>query len=176
MRVVSSGRRRILGIDPGSVVTGFAVIDAPARPGGQAGCVVIDCLRLPAVSFVERLAIIFDEITRVITEYQPGEMVVEDVFVSRNPASALKLGQARGAAICAGAAQRLPVAEYTPTMIKKSIVGRGAADKQQVQHMVRMLLNLKTAPQADAADAAAAALCHLHHSQNPLAATAGRAR
>jgi crossover junction endodeoxyribonuclease RuvC len=101
----------------------------------------------------------------VIDQWSPEEMAVEDVFVSRNPASALKLGQARGAAICAGAAAGLAIAEYTPARIKQAIVGRGAADKRQIQHMVRILLNLREDLQADAADATAVALCHLHHRQ-----------
>lgn len=156
---------RILGIDPGSVITGYGVIETGSRPNlCEAGC-----LRLPDAPFPERLARIFEGLRAVIEQWSPEEMAVEDVFVSRNPASALKLGQARGAAICAGAAAGLPIAEYTPAKVKQAIVGRGAADKRQVQHMVKMLLNLREDLQADAADAAAVALCHLHHRQ-----TAGR--
>lgn len=153
---------RILGIDPGSVITGYAVIEIHAQ---QARLVSAQCLRLPKVGLAERLGLIYHGIVAVIEEFQPNEMAVEEVFVSRNPASAIKLGQARGAAICAGASVHLPVAEYSPAKIKQSIVGRGAADKKQIQHMVRMLLNLKETLQEDAADATAVALCHWHHRQ-----------
>ena len=156
---------RILGIDPGSTIMGFAVVDGGARP---AQC-VIDCLRLPKTDFPTRLGLIFERLTAVIAEWQPDEMAIENVFVSRNAASALKLGQARGAAICAGAAAGLPVAEYTPSQIKQAVVGRGSADKTQIQHMVAMLLSVPGKLQADAADAAAVALCHAH-----TAHTAGR--
>ena len=157
---------RILGIDPGSVITGYCVLDvAGARPA----LVEAGCIRLGRAPLAERLAQIYRDLLAVIGEHAPDEMAVEEVFVSRNPASAIKLGQARGAAICAGAARELVLAEYSPAKIKQSIVGRGAADKRQIQHMVRMLLNLNAPLAADAADAAAVALCHLHHSQ-----TAGR--
>ncbi len=158
----SAGKDRILGIDPGSVITGYAVIEIE---GQKTRLLRADCLRLPSAPLAERLGLIYHGICAVIEELQPSEMAVEEVFVSRNPASAIKLGQARGAAICAGSATHLPVAEYSPAKIKQAIVGRGAADKQQIQHMVRMLLNLKEVLQADAADAAAVALCHLHHRQ-----------
>lgn len=153
---------RILGIDPGSVITGYAVIEIN---GQKTRLVRADCLRLPKAPLAQRLGLIFHGIRDVIRELDATEMAVEEVFVSKNPSSAIKLGQARGAAICAGAATHLPVAEYTPAKIKQAIAGRGAADKQQIQHMVRMLLNLRETLQADAADAAAVALCHLHHRQ-----------
>lgn len=152
---------RILGIDPGSTVTGFAVIDGGAEPRA----LVVECVRLPRAAFPIRLGLIFERLTEVIRRYQPEEMAIENVFVSRNASSALKLGQARGAAICAGAAAGLTVYEYTPTQIKQAIVGRGHADKSQIQHMVRVLLGLAGAIQADAADAAGVALCHVHHSR-----------
>lgn len=152
---------RILGIDPGSVITGYGVIETEGRTRlCEAGC-----LRLPDAPFPVRLARIFEGLQAVIEKWSPEEMAVEEVFVSRNPASALKLGQARGAAICAGAAAGLTVAEYSASRIKQAIVGRGGADKRQIQHMVRMLLNLREDLQADAADATAVALCHLHHRQ-----------
>lgn len=158
---------RILGIDPGSTITGFAVIDGGAEPKA----LVVDCLRLPRVGFPVRLGLIFERLREVIDAHAPDEMAIENVFMSRNAASALKLGQARGAAICAGAASGLAVSEYTPTQIKQAIVGRGHADKVQIQHMVGMLLGLRGPLQADAADAAAVALCHAHHAQ-----TAARVR
>lgn len=152
---------RILGIDPGSTITGYAVIEGDAT---LAAC-VIDCIRLPRTDFPTRLGRIFTELSAVIERYAPEEMAIENVFVSRNASSALKLGQARGAAICAAAARGLPVSEYTPTQIKQAIVGRGHADKVQIQHMVGMLLNVRTPLQADAADAAGVAICHAHHAR-----------
>jgi len=150
---------RILGIDPGSSITGYAVLDGSDRPQlcDAAG------IRLPRAAFAVRLGLIFERLSEVIETFQPDEMAIEDVFVSRNAASALKLGQARGAAICAGAAAGLPVSEYTPTQIKKAIVGRGRAEKAQIQHMIGVLLGTSKKLQADAADAAAVALCHAHH-------------
>ncbi|WP_423820719.1 crossover junction endodeoxyribonuclease RuvC [Salinisphaera sp. SPP-AMP-43] len=150
---------RIIGIDPGSTITGYAVIDGGAAPKAR----VIDCIRLPKADFPTRLGVIFDRLSEVIREYQPEQMAVENVFVSRNASSALKLGQARGAAICAGASAGLAVSEYTPTQVKQAIVGRGHADKAQIQHMIGMLLGATGRLQADAADAAAVALCHAHH-------------
>lgn len=156
---MSAGASRILGIDPGSTITGFAVIEG----GSQPVVCVVDCIRLPRTDFPTRLGLIFERLSEVIAEHRPDEMAIENVFMSKNAASALKLGQARGAAICAGAARGLPVAEYTPTQIKQAIVGRGHADKVQIQHMVGMLLGLTGPLQSDAADAAAVALCHAHH-------------
>lgn len=112
-----------------------------------------------------RLKIIFTGISSLIQEFQPDQMAIEQVFVHRNPGSALKLGQARGAAICAAAVAGLEVSEYSPRTIKQAVVGRGSADKAQVQHMVKALLNLPEAPLADSADALAVALCHGHRNQ-----------
>lgn len=150
---------RIIGIDPGSTITGYAIIEGGAQPRAR----VIDCIRLPKADFPHRLGLIFDGLNDVIREYRPDQMAIEDVFVSRNASSALKLGQARGAAICAGASAGLSVAEYTPTQVKQAVVGRGHADKKQIQHMITMLLGARGPLQADAADAAAIALCHAHH-------------
>ncbi len=151
--------RRILGIDPGSVVTGYGIIDSDGMRHQYCDC---GCIRLPSTAFPERLRIIFESLQQIISTYQPQEVVIEQVFVSRNPASALKLGQARGAAICAAVTCGLPVAEYTPREVKLAVVGGGGADKAQVQHMVRVLLSLTRTPQPDAADALAMALCHSH--------------
>src|SRR3569832_926356 len=112
--------------------------------------------------FPERLRAIFDGLSRLVAEYRPNEVAIEKVFVQRNVDSALKLGQARGAALCAVMNQALPVAEYAPTQIMQALVGRGGATKEQVQHMVRTLLQLSATPPADAADALACALCHGH--------------
>ena len=115
--------------------------------------------------FTERLGIIFSELQRLIREYQPVEAAIETVFVANNAASAIKLGQARGAAVCAAISCNLPVSEYSPRSVKQAIVGRGGADKEQVQHMVGMLLGIKGPIQNDAADALAIALCHQNTSQ-----------
>lgn len=151
----------ILGIDPGSTITGYAVIEAGAQPRA----IKIDCIRLPRADFPTRLGLIFERLSEVIETYQPDQMAIENVFVSRNAASALKLGQARGAAICAAASRGIAVAEYTPTQIKQAIVGRGHADKTQIQHMVKVLLGVSGTLQADAADAAGVAICHVHHAR-----------
>lgn len=153
---------RILGIDPGSRITGYGVIDADGNRGVY---VASGCVRLDAGALPERLKALFDSLCTIVATYRPDEMAIEQVFVHRNADSALKLGQARGAAICAGLSRELPVAEYAPREIKQAVVGRGAAAKQQVQHMVRVLLSLSDLPQADAADALAVALCHQHTRQ-----------
>ena len=162
--------RRILGIDPGSRITGIGIIDTDGRRNQH---IFSTCLRLGDASFPERLGTIFSELTRIIREYQPLEMAIESVFVSNNPASALKLGQARGAAICAGVIAGLPVAEYSPKEVKQATVGKGGADKAQVQHMVKLLLSLQGRLQVDTADALAVALCHAHasHLQQRLRST-----
>ncbi len=162
--------RRILGIDPGSRITGIGIVDTDGRRNQH---IFSTCLRLGDASFPERLGTIFSELTRIIREYQPLEMAIESVFVSNNPASALKLGQARGAAICAGVIAGLPVAEYSPKEVKQATVGKGGADKAQVQHMVKLLLNLQGRLQVDTADALAVALCHAHasHLQQRLRST-----
>ncbi|OQX15956.1 MAG: crossover junction endodeoxyribonuclease RuvC [Thiothrix lacustris] len=162
--------RRILGIDPGSRITGIGIIDTDGRRNQH---VFSTCLRLGDASFPARLGTIFSELTRIIREYQPLEMAIESVFVSNNPASALKLGQARGAAICAGVIAGLPVAEYSPKEVKQATVGKGGADKAQVQHMVKLLLSLQGRLQVDTADALAVALCHAHasHLQQRLRST-----
>lgn len=150
---------RILGIDPGSRVTGFGVIDVA---GQRLVCAASGCIRTRGESLAERLAEIHQGIIEVAEHYAPAEIAIERVFVQRNADSALKLGQARGAAITAVATLGLPVHEYSPTQIKQAVVGRGNAAKPQVQHMVCALLNLHRTPQADAADALAMAICHSH--------------
>lgn len=114
--------------------------------------------------FPERLGKIYIELAQLIAEYSPTQMAIENVFVSKNPSSALKLGQARGAAICAGVVQGLSVAEYAPREVKLAIVGKGSADKSQVQHMTKVLLNIQEKLQEDQADALGIALCHAHTS------------
>jgi crossover junction endodeoxyribonuclease RuvC len=150
---------RILGIDPGSRITGFGVIDVE---GGRVSYVTSGCVRMSDVSLPARLKTIFEGISEIVTTYNPHVMAIEQVFMRHNVDSALKLGQARGAAICAGVVQSLLVYEYTPAQIKQAIAGKGNAAKAQVQHMVKALLKLHGSPQADAADALACALCHSH--------------
>jgi crossover junction endodeoxyribonuclease RuvC len=153
---------RILGIDPGSRFTGFGIIEVQ---GDRATHVRHGVIQTGTGEFTERLGVIFEELREVIRAEAPVEVAVETVFLSRNASSALKLGQARGAAICAAISMGLPVAEYSPRSVKQAIVGRGAADKVQVQHMVTVLLQLRETPAEDAADALAVALCHQHTQQ-----------
>jgi crossover junction endodeoxyribonuclease RuvC len=152
---------RILGIDPGSRVTGFGVVQVLRN--GRIEYIASGCVRVPQGELAERLKTVYDGVTEIIKTYQPTMLAIEKVFMAKNADSALKLGQARGAAILAGANQRIGVAEYTALQIKRAAVGKGHAGKQQVQHMVKALLGLSTAPQADAADALACAICHAHH-------------
>ncbi len=153
--------RRILGLDPGSRITGVGVIEVD---GQKSRHIHHASIRTEAQGMPDRLNIIYKGVTAIIEEFQPTEMAVEQVFMHRNADSALKLGQARGAAIVAGMQGGLIVHEYSAKQIKQAIVGKGAAAKQQVQHMVSVLLGLKELPQEDAADALAAALCHAHSS------------
>ena len=155
---------RILGIDPGSRLTGFGIIDVD---DDRSRAVHFGVIKAGTGDFPERLGIIFNGIRELIEEYKPDESAVETVFVSHNAGTAIKLGQARGAAVCAIISGGVSVAEYSPRSVKQAIVGRGAADKAQVQHMVRILLGLSETPREDAADALAVALCH-HHTQSTL--------
>ena len=152
----------ILGIDPGSRLTGYGIIQ---RHGRKLHYVASGCIRVTGpssqpYSLPEKLKRIHNSVVELITQFQPDEFAIEQVFMARNPDSALKLGQARGAAIVAAACHDLPVAEYSARSIKQAVVGTGAAEKEQVQHMVMALLNLSKRPQADAADALAVAICH----------------
>jgi len=154
---------RIIGIDPGSRMTGYGVIDSD---GMESHHVDSGCIYVKGDSLPERLGDIFQCVSEIITEWQPTQMAIETVFVNKNVNSALKLGQARGAAICAGVQQKLVVSEYAPKEIKSAVVGTGNAAKEQVQHMMTMLLKLEKGLQSDQADALAVALCHAH--QNKL--------
>ncbi|MBA6413191.1 crossover junction endodeoxyribonuclease RuvC [Parahaliea sp. F7430] len=155
----------ILGIDPGSVKTGFGIIHYHA---GRSEYITSGVIRLPRAELPERLGIIHASITELIALHSPQQLSIEQVFMAKNAGSALKLGQARGAAIVACVAQSLAVSEYSARQIKQSVVGTGAADKAQVQHMVKVLLKLPAQPQEDAADALAAALCHAHTQQSMI--------
>lgn len=123
------------------------------------------CIRVQSDNFPERLKRIFDGISEIIALYQPQEMAIEQVFMHKNADSALKLGQARGAAICATLNQHLPVHEYAARQVKQALVGKGNADKQQVQYMVKLLLAIQGDMQIDASDALAISLCHHHYQQ-----------
>lgn len=140
-------------------MTGFGVIETDSR---NSIYVASGCVRSDDPDLAQRLKTIFEGLRAVIAEHRPDEAVIENVFVKHNVESALKLGQARGAAICALATHGLPVHAYTPAQIKLAIAGKGNAVKHQIQHMVRALLKLPASPQADAADALACALCHCH--------------
>ena len=151
--------RRILGIDPGSRTTGFGVLDFT---GDSAVYVASGTVSSANGSFPERLRQIFTAVSEIVVEYRPDVVAIESVFMHKNAGSALKLGQARSAALCATFGFDMDVYEYAPREIKLAIVGTGAATKEQVQHMVISLLKLDAAPALDAADALAAALCHGH--------------
>lgn len=148
----------ILGIDPGSRITGYGVVKMHKS---KASYIASGCIRVASLPFAERLKVIFDGISQVVADFSPDKVAVEKVFMSKNPDSAIKLGQARGAAIVACANHDLPIFEYSATQIKQAVVGRGHADKNQIQHMINILLS-SDETQEDAADALAAAVCHGH--------------
>lgn len=153
---------RVLGVDPGTVVTGWGIVESA---GSSLVHVDNGCIRTRAgTPLAQRLGEIFLGLTRVIAQHHPQIGVVEDIFVSRNVQSALKLGHARGAAIAALHNQGLAVYEYTALQVKKSVVGYGRAEKKQVQEMIRILLALPKAAAQDASDALAVAVCYLHQS------------
>jgi len=157
---------RVIGIDPGSQITGIGIVDVAnsSSSTNDVKYVHAESLRLPKGDLAKRLAVIFQRLEILITEYKPSVMALEKVFLSKNPQSALVLGHARGAAMLAGVNAGLDIAEYSATEIKKTIVGKGRADKAQVQHMVRVLLSLRVTPEEDAADALAGAICHIYQS------------
>ncbi len=151
---------RILGVDPGLGITGYGVVE---KSGATLGYVASGRIRSnEAEPLAERLAAILAGLREVIELYQPHEMAVEKVFVNVNPHSTLLLGQARGACICAAVIARLPVAEYSALQVKQAVVGQGHARKEQVQEMVKRLLQLPAHAGADASDALACAICHAH--------------
>ena len=150
---------RILGIDPGSRSTGYGVIDFIDK---RLVHVSSGCIAAQGDHLGDRLKRIFDVLSEIVTEHRPAEMAAETVFMHRNADSALKLGQARGAALLAGLTSDVPLFEYSPNQVKQAVTGRGHAGKEQVQHMVRVLLGLPRAPPRDASDALAVAICHGH--------------
>lgn len=162
----------ILGIDPGSRKTGFGVISSVS---GKVEYIASGVIRMnDTQTLAERLKIIFTSVSEIINLHMPQEFAIENVFMAKSAGSALKLGQARGAAIVAAVHHDLPVAEYEARKVKQSVVGTGSADKLQVQHMVKSLLNLAKSPQEDAADALAVALCHANTQQNLIRMASAR--
>ena len=156
---IRSDTARIIGVDPGSRSTGYGVVDTD---GTRLVHVASGFVRTGDGEWSDRLRMIFEDLGAIIDTHAPGEFVIEKVFVHRNVSSALKLGQARGAAILAGATRSLPVYEYSPNEVKQAVTGRGHASKEQIQHMTRVLLALREPSQADQADALAVAICHAH--------------
>lgn len=159
VRMVPQGHSRILGLDPGSLRTGFGVIDCV---GGRLTIVAQGCIATAGGPLADRLRIIHARVVELITLHAPSEVAVERVFLSKNADSALKLGQARGAALAAVPAT-LGVHEYAPRAVKLAVVGVGGAEKAQVAHMVKQLLRVDLKLAADAADALAIAICHANH-------------
>ncbi|ASJ75573.1 Crossover junction endodeoxyribonuclease RuvC [Granulosicoccus antarcticus IMCC3135] len=159
-----NGLIRVMGIDPGSVITGYGIIESD---GARSFHLTHGHIRVKGDSFPERLGHIHAALGDIINEWQPQEVAIEQVFLSNNPMSALKLGQARGAAITAAISRQLTVAEYAPRLVKKVVTGSGAADKKQVQIMVRALLQIIPEVQVDAADGLAIAICHAHSRKAP---------
>ena len=147
----------ILGIDPGSRVTGYGLINVVGNKLEYVGC---GCIRTQTQDFPQRLQIIHAELVKVIEQFSPQQSAVEEVFIGRNASAALKLGQARGAAMVACLSNQLPLAEYSARKVKQAVVGNGAADKAQVQHMVKALLSISDNIAEDASDALAVAICH----------------
>lgn len=156
----------ILGIDPGSRVTGYGIIQA--SPNQKHSYLASGYISIDKETLGGKLKNIHTTLTELIHAYQPVEAAFEQVFVYENAGTALKLGQARGAAIAAAAVHDISIHEYTARQVKKSVVGTGAAQKEQVQHMVKLLLHLPALPQVDEADALAIALCHAYTRQGLL--------
>lgn len=152
---------RILGIDPGSRITGYGVIQVQ---GSQLALLACGTIRTGTeADFAKRLLVIFTDLCEVIEAHKPDVAAVEEIFLNRNPRSTLKLGHARGAAMVAALQSGIEVFDYTALRVKQAVAGYGKAEKTQVQYMVRTLLGLNAAPSSDAADALAVAICHAHH-------------
>ncbi len=149
----------ILGIDPGSRITGYGLIKESKR---TLQYIDSGCIRTSDGELSQRLLQIFNGVCQLMETYSPDEVAIEEIFMHQNPNSALKLGHARGVAMVACASHRLNVSEYSAREVKQSVVGYGAAQKSQVKHMVVNLLMLTSSPQSDAADALAIAICHSH--------------
>ena len=152
-------RRRILGIDPGSRLTGFGILDFHGDTPSYVSSGIVKSID---GGFADRLRQIFEAIGGIMAEFDPDVVAIESVFMHKNASSALKLGHARSAALCATFGHDVEVFEYAPREIKQAVVGTGSATKEQVQHMIVTILKLDGTPLPDAADALAAALCHCH--------------
>lgn len=150
---------RVLGIDPGSRVTGLGLVETG---DDTLHCLDHRCIRTTGTDLPARLGEIYDGVAAMIRQHRPEVVAIEQVFMASNARSALVLGHARGSAICAAVNTGAPVAEYSALQIKQAVVGTGGAAKEQVQHMVRVLLGLRQTPPSDAADALACAICHIH--------------
>jgi crossover junction endodeoxyribonuclease RuvC len=154
---------RVLGVDPGSRVTGYGLVE---KDGGDVACIHAGLIRSPGTTpFYKRIHTIFASMVEIMDRYQPGEMAIEDLFYAKNIQSSLKLGHARGAVLIAAVQCNIPIFEYTPLEIKKSVVGYGRADKEQVRAMVQVILRLRNELPLDASDALAAAICHINWSR-----------
>lgn len=153
----------VLGIDPGIAITGYGLIQTGSRVDYQ--CVDFGTVTTPAkLEDYERLKILFEELSALISQYQPDSSAVEKLFFQKNVRTAISVGQARGVAMLTLAQAELPVREYTPNEVKQTVCGYGNAGKRQVQRMVQTLLNLDDLPKPDdAADALAVAICHINH-------------
>ena len=158
---------RILGVDPGTIVTGFGVLEK-----NGSGYKVLDfgCVKLSSRDgFPKRLKKIYDELSDVIKRHRPDEFAIEDLFYAENAKVALKMGHARGVAILAAANHQIPTAEYSPREVKMAVVGNGGASKQQIQKMIQHLFKLREPPEPiDASDALAVAICHLHRMESKI--------
>ena len=152
---------RILGVDPGYAISGYAIVD---YKGNKFEVVKYGVVRTPSkMQMQKRLNKLFNKYTEIIDEYNPDHMAIEELFFNKNVKTAIAVGQARGVHIVAASQKSLPVYEYTPLQVKQGVVGYGRAEKAQVQEMVKLLLNLKTIPKPDdAADALAISICHAH--------------
>ncbi len=151
---------RVLGLDPGSRITGFGVLDISAK---GVSYVASGCIRAGEGAMDGRLLAIFRHVGELMEQYQPGEVAIESVFMHRNPDSALKLGQARGAALVGACSSGAAIFEYAPSAVKQAVTGSGAADKLQVQEMIKTLLGIAGKLSVDASDALAIGLCHASH-------------
>jgi crossover junction endodeoxyribonuclease RuvC len=161
---------RILGIDPGTVVIGYGVIDSEADEMTLVDCSAITCNQRSSMG--ERLSYLYNELSQVISRYQPDAVAVEQPFVAKNVRSALAIGKAQAISILAAANRGIPTYEYTPAQIKRAVANYGASSKEQIQEMVKLQLGLPCVPQpVDASDALAVAICHIRemHLKNLLA-------
>ena len=150
----------VLGVDPGSIITGYGLVE---KKNNTMTCIHAGTIRSPGkIPFYKRIHKIFQSMVEIMTHYQPQEMAIEDIFFAKNVKSSLKIGHARGAVLIAAVQCNIKIFEYTPLEIKKSVVGYGRATKEQVRSMVQIILHLKTKLDFDASDALATAICHLN--------------